>query len=179
MLEKLLAGDHPKDNVLNNLNELLEIIPELKKEINFEHKNPNHNLDVFNHTLKALELSEDNFKIRLVLLLHDIGKPYIYTEENNIRHYKGHEQKSKELAQTILTRLNYNTQLIKEVCNLIEKHDTLLTEETINENKEEAEILLKVQYCDAYAHHPNTYKKREEYLEKTKKLINKSNQRKR
>ena len=179
MLEKVLAGNHPKDNILNNLNELLELIPELKPMINFDHKNPNHNLDVFNHTLKALELSEDDFKIRLVLLLHDIGKPYVYTEKNNIRHYKGHEKKSKELAQIILTRLNYNPELVKEVCTLIEKHDTLLTKEKIEENRSEAELILKIQYCDAYAHHPKTYKKREEYLKGIKNLLSKTTTRKR
>ena len=177
MLEELLKGKNPKEKIQNNLEELLILIPEIKPMINFDHKNPNHNLDVFNHTLKALEVSEDDFLIRLVLLLHDIGKPYVCTEKDGIRHYKGHEQKSKELAQKILKRLNYNKEFIEEVCMLIEKHDTLLTEETLIKNKKQAETILKIQYCDAYAHAPKTYKKRAEYLQKMLELL-KEDQRK-
>lgn len=177
MLKDILKGSHPKQKILANIDTLIKLIPEIKPMINFEHKNKNHNLDVFKHTLKALELSEDNIIIRTTLLLHDIGKPYVYTEKDNIRHYKGHEIKSKELAKTILKRLNYTEKEIQEICTLIEKHDTLLTKEEIEKDITQAQMLLAVQYCDAYAHHPNTYKKREEYLTQTKKYI-KENQRK-
>ena len=53
--------------------------------IGFEHKHPHHHLDVWNHTLLALSYSPKDFDIRLVLLLHDIGKPHSYQDEE-IRH---------------------------------------------------------------------------------------------
>lgn len=171
MLEKILKCNHPTEQITNNLEQLLKLIPEMKPMIGFDHKNSNHNLDVFKHTLKAIELSENDFTIRLVLLLHDIGKPYVYTEKDGIRHYKGHEQKSQELAKTILTRLNYDPYFINKICYLIKKHDTLLTKENIETEPKTSALLLKIQYCDAYAHHPKTYKKRQEYLEETRNML--------
>ena len=42
----------------------------------------------------AIKDSINDIDIRLVLLLHDIGKPFSYQEDGNIRHFKGHAQKS-------------------------------------------------------------------------------------
>ena len=91
-LEAILLNNNIINSIYQNLDDLLKIIPELKIIINFSHKHPHHHLDVFNHTLLALALSPNDFTIRLVLLLHDIGKPFCFTEENNVRHYPNHGQ---------------------------------------------------------------------------------------
>ena len=103
---------------------IFDIIPELKDEKKFLQNNPWHIYDVWGHTKKVLQNSKVDVEIRLVLLLHDIGKPYSYQDdENEIRHFRGHSQKSAEISKPILERLGYKEEQIKEMCFLIENHD--------------------------------------------------------
>ena len=151
------------------------LIPELKPMFNFDHKHPHHHLDVWKHTLCALSLSENNFELRLALLLHDVGKPHSFTEEDGIRHFKGHAEVSAKLCNKILQRLNFNQNFIEEICQVIKQHDTPLTEEFIENNYKLAEKIFNVQTCDALAHNPAMNAKRIEYIEQTKELFKNCN----
>lgn len=127
------------------------IIPELKYEKDFPQNNPWHIYDVWNHTKKVVQNSNADKEIRLVLLLHDIGKPHSYQDdENGIRHFRGHSQKSAEISKTILERLGYTKEQINEICFLIANHDRTIQPEVINAgNLETYKKLLYIQYCDA------------------------------
>lgn len=167
-IQDVLTSDDIVNDIRNNLDELLKIIPEIKDMIGFDHKHPHHHLDVFEHTLLALSKSENDFELRLVLLLHDIGKPYCYQEKDGIRNFNGHPKVSKEISLNILKRLNYTDKFIEEVCYLIEKHDDLITSKDIKNNYDLAYKRYLIQECDALAHHPEKLEKRINYLEKTK-----------
>lgn len=163
ILEKILMEEDVVSSINNNINLLLTIIPELENMLGFEHKHPHHHLDVWNHTLLALSRSPQNLEIRLVLLLHDIGKPFSY-QEGEVRHFKGHSVVSSEISKDILKRLNYNEKEIEEMCNLIREHDDLITDEDIVKNRELAQKKFIVQFCDALAHNPAKLEKRIKYL---------------
>ena len=173
-LEYILTKDNVIEFVNDNLDYLLEIIPEINSMIGFKHKHPHHHLDVWNHTLLAMSLSDNDFEIRLVLLLHDIGKPYCYTE-GEIRRFNGHPVVSSEISRNILERLGYDKLFIDEVCYLIHMHDTPITKFSIDNNYELEYKRYLVQTCDALAHHPYKLEKRKEYLKKTKKLFMNNN----
>ena len=82
MLYDILLAEDVVLAIKNNMDYLLDIIPELKYMMGFDHKHPHHHLDVWNHTLYALSLSKRDFDVRFALLLHDIGKPFSYQEGN-------------------------------------------------------------------------------------------------
>ena len=170
-LETILLNDNIINSIYQNLDYLLKIIPELKTIINFNHKHPHHHLDVFNHTLLALALSPNNFTIRLVLLLHDIGKPICVKEENGIRHYPNHGVVSSMIAKNILIRLNFDCEYINIICQLIAKHDEKITIDDIKENYDFCYILYQIQYCDALAHHPLKLESRIAYLKETESML--------
>ena len=153
-----------------NLDFLIELIPEIENMIGFEHNHPHHHLDVWNHTLYALSLSENNFDIRLSLLLHDIGKPFSY-QDDEIRHFHNHPYVSFIMSKSILSRLGFNTEYINKICYLIKKHDTPITKKEIEYNYNLEYMRYKIQECDALAHHPEKLEKRKRYLESTKKLL--------
>ena len=153
-----------------NLDFLIELIPEIENMIGFEHNHPHHHLDVWNHTLYALSLSENNFDIRLSLLLHDIGKPFSY-QDDEIRHFHNHPYVSFIMSKSILSRLGFNTEYINKICYLIKKHDTPITKKEIEDNYNLEYMRYKIQECDALAHHPEKLEKRKRYLESTKKLL--------
>lgn len=170
MLEEILTDNNVVESINNNLDELLLLIPELKFMIGFDHKHPHHHLDVWEHTLYALSLSENNFEIRLSLLLHDIGKPFSY-QEGDVRHYNGHALKSYEMAKKILDRFNYEDNFKEEVCYLIKTHDTPISKKNIEDNYELCVKRYKIQVCDALAHNPKKLEKRIKYLKKVKNII--------
>ena len=162
-LYDILMSSDVVNSICNNLDTLLELIPELNDMIGFEHNHPHHHLDVWEHTLLALSLSPNEFKIRLILLLHDIGKPHCF-QDMEIRHFKGHPKKSSIIAYQILTRLEFDSNEKDEICFLINYHDTLISKKLITSNITIAKLLFKIQFCDAMAHNPTKLEKRKRYL---------------
>ena len=60
-LKEILLSDDVVKSINDNLDYLIKIIPEIRFMFNFDQKNPQHHLDVWNHTLLALSLSEKDF----------------------------------------------------------------------------------------------------------------------
>ena len=168
----ILMSDNIVESIKSNIDYILDLIPEIKYSIGFDQKHPHHHLDVWEHTLYALSLSEKDFEIRLALLLHDIGKPFSY-QDGEVRHFKGHEKVSSNMARIILKRLEYKEEFIDKICKYIELHDIPIKEEDILSNPKMYSKIYKIQCCDALAHQPEKLEKRKEYLEKTKKLFKK------
>jgi len=83
-----------------------------------------HAYDVWTHTLKALEnLPRDaTLPVRLATLFHDIGKPATRTEDESGVHFYEHEHVGAELTRTVLTRLKYANDEIKQVVALVSLH---------------------------------------------------------
>lgn len=184
-LYNTLMGENVLSSINDNLDYLLELIPEIKSMIGFEQNHPHHHLDVWNHTLYALSMSPNDFYVRLTLLLHDIGKPYS-CQDGEVRRFRGHAKVSAKIAYKILNRLNFDYEEIDKICYLIENHDLPIRDKEIINSKNIALTRFKIQCCDALAHHPASLQKRIEYLliinekinekeekEVCKKLINK------
>lgn len=165
-LYDILCSDDVVDSINSNLDYLLNLIPEISYMIGFDHKHPHHHLDVWNHTLLGLSLSEKDFDIRLTLLLHDIGKPFSYQEIDGIRHFNGHPKKSAEISYIILKRLNFDIDYINRICFFIRNHDNPITDKFIRDNREDAIKMYKIQRCDALSHNPDKLEKRKIYLKR-------------
>lgn len=172
-LERILTSEDVIKSINDSSEYVLYLIPELKKIISFEHKHPHHHLDVWNHTLLAVSLSDKDYEQRLTLLLHDIGKPFSYQEENGIRHYYGHAHISELISEKILERLLIPRELKKEILYLIENHDTPITKGDIENNYDLSLKRYKIQYCDSFAHNPNKLEKRKKYLDAIYLLLKK------
>lgn len=167
------------DDILSYENQIFKIIPELKYEKNFEQRNEWHCYDVWMHTVATINACEKNFENRLVMLLHDIGKPFSYQDDGEIRHFKNHASKSAEISKKILDRLNISKQ--KEIIlKLIEMHSTEIKPECVSLDDIEFYIrLLKIQRCDAQGYELQHSLKILEKLNITENiLINKLNKRK-
>ena len=163
MLKEILLSDDVVEAINNNIDYLLDVIPEIKPMIGFPHNNPNHHLDVWNHTLLALSLSACDFDIRLTLLLHDIGKPFSY-QDGIVRHFKNHQVVSMVMTKKILKRFNYTDEYINKICYLVRNHDYPISDTQITNNYNLAMKLYEIQRCDALAHHPDRLEKRKQYL---------------
>lgn len=163
-LYNILTTENVVDSINENFDYLIELIPEIKYMVGFEHNHPHHHLDVWNHTLLALSMAQNSFNVRLVLLLHDIGKPFSYQEKDGIRHFKNHSRVSAIMSRDILNRLNYSEEYINKICFYVENHDFPITDKLIENNYNDALLLFEVQKCDALAHPPDKLEKRKKYI---------------
>ena len=173
ILEDLLMSKYVLnvDYMNSKKEEIFEIIPELRDTEGFEHKHPHHSYDVWNHTLVALEKSDYDLQERIALLLHDIGKPHCYQDEE-VRHFHGHPQKSVEISDYVLTRLGYDEKEKSVLLYLIGKHDTIIDIDEINKNNIDLiKRRLHMQYCDSYAHNPKYVQKRIDKLDEIKEQV--------
>lgn len=172
ILEQYLMNDTYFNELDKYKDTIFELIPELEKEDGFEHKHPQHCYDVWNHTVYALQKSNKDIKVRIALLLHDIGKTSSYQDDGDVRHFHGHPEKSAEMAESILKGLNYDEEFIKDVCYLIREHDTIIDINEVNENNIDLiKKRLHIQYCDSYAHNPDYIQKRIDKLDEIKSKI--------
>ena len=169
-LYEILMVDDVVDSINSNMDVLFDMIPEMEYMIGFQHNHPHHHLDVWNHTLLALSLSKKDFDTRVVLLLHDIGKPFSY-QDDDVRHFHGHADVSSNMSVGILNRLGFNSEEVDELTYLIREHDTEITKEDIDTNIDLCIKRFGIQFCDALAHNPTKLKKRIEYLVKLSKEL--------
>ena len=178
-LIRLLAGE----NVLNVLLEYKDIfgylIPELGRCIGFSQNNKYHCYDVYDHIAHAVaNYTGDDEYTNMALLLHDVGKPLCYTEDEKGGHFHGHEAISEELSYGILERMRFSNADIKIIAELIRNHD-LRSEPTIKYarklvselGKEQCYRLLDIRLADMGAHTPYSQESKIEKREKLKEYI--------
>lgn len=170
-LKQILSSKDVAAELETHLEDLLKLIPEIKYMIGFEHKHPHHHLDVWKHTLEVIRnLNTQDLELNMAGLLHDIGKPFSYQDEE-VRHFHGHPEVSYKMSIQILRRLGYDEDIIYRILYLVKNHDTIIDVNNLGNSKEMIEKLLNLQYADAKAHHPDKVEKRIKYLDMIKKQI--------
>lgn len=124
-LNKLIVAENATEIMLSYTFIFEVFIPEIKNMIGFEQHNKYHYLDVWKHTLCAINNSPKEVILRLALLFHDIAKPLCYTieEYDDVYHFNGHPQISSDMSIEILKRLKYDNDTINKVSKLIFYHD--------------------------------------------------------
>ena len=102
---------------------LTQAIPELAPTVDFDQHSPHHAYDVFTHTAFVVESVDADLALRWAALLHDVGKPASFTQDETGRgHFKGHAKRSAQMADGILHRLKAPTALRERVVFLAEHH---------------------------------------------------------
>ena len=165
--------------LLREFSEVVAVfLPELAPCFGFDQKNPHHHLDVWGHTLQALEDTPLDLSVRLAVLLHDSGKPYCFTvDAQGVGHFYGHHQRSAELAESMLQRLRCKKELLCQVTLLVRWHDAPLeTERQILRMLRRLgapllQKLLLVKRADIRAHAPGDVPQGEARLQHSRQLL--------
>ncbi|MBQ7907696.1 MAG: HD domain-containing protein [Clostridia bacterium] len=161
-LEKLLLGKNVRQVILNHYDILACLIPELGKMKGFDQHTKWHIYDILEHTAVAVESAPKIPHLRLTMLLHDTGKVYSFTrDENGAGHFYGHGEKSAEIAKDFLAKYKYDNFTAKEVYELVKHHDLYTDEDRVlikkrlnRMGKERFLDLIKVQRADNMAQNP-------------------------
>ena len=93
-------------------------------------QNQYHSHDVAEHTLLAIDTLSPRFPfLRMVMLLHDIGKPQCrqYLAERDDYVFYKHEEVGAQMAEAILSRLRFSNREIDKATVLIREHMFRLT----------------------------------------------------
>lgn len=123
-LTKLLCGQAVRRILLQFIDVIGVVIPELLPMKQFDQRTKYHCYDVLVHTAVALEHTPPDPILRWVVLLHDIGKPGTFTvDEMGAGHFYGHNQLSGEMADQLLQRLKFDAASRKRIVELICIHD--------------------------------------------------------
>ena len=134
-------------------------MPEMCHTVGFEQHNPYHCYDVFGHLRQSVAAIEPDLVLRLTMLLHDIGKPFVWCScYGDSDCFPDHETISAQMAESILRRLCYDKATQREVVKLIAQHTYMLHPEAENVRRalalfgeDSLRRLLKVKVADLKA----------------------------
>jgi tRNA nucleotidyltransferase (CCA-adding enzyme) len=174
-LNKLLVGKNVKKVILDCYEILGEILPEIKKMHGFNQYNKYHIYSVLEHTATAVENIDPVAHLRLTMLLHDTGKAYTFTrDENGTGHFYGHNKVSADIAKDFLNKYKYDNLTKERVVELVKIHDTpiemdrIFIKKRLNRLGKDAFFdLLKVKRADNLAQNPEYF-----WLDKLDKMEN-------
>lgn len=122
---KMLCGKGVLDILLEYKDIMAVIIPELAPCIGFDQNNPYHIYDVYDHIAHAVaNYKGSDISIKMALLLHDIGKPKCYSEDEKGGHFYGHSLPSTDYARVITEHLKFDNQTKDEIIKLVLYHDS-------------------------------------------------------
>ena len=165
---KLLRGKGVLEILLNYSDIIATIIPEMKPCIGFNQNNRYHQYTVYNHIAHAVaNYTGSDTIVKIALLLHDIGKPTCYTEDENGGHFYGHGVPSSEIAKNVVERLRFDNCTQRNVVELVLYHDATIEPTTkvvkrwLNKiGEQQLWRLLDVRMADILAHSEGTLESR-------------------
>ena len=159
---------------------IFDLIPELKISKGFNQNNKWHIFDVYNHILSVVDNVECDLNLRYAALFHDIGKPYVYTEdEDGIGHFYGHWDKSDELFLKFAKRNLFSEEDINQISKLIKYHDInfeCLNEEELDEiisnfSRDELIMLFKLKKADLLSQNNEYHYLLDKYFIQSKRVL--------
>ncbi len=139
----LLCGGHAVPVLLQEREILAQILPEVRASFDFPQHNPHHCYDVWEHICRSTAFVPPDPVLRMVMLLHDIGKPKCFTlDESGTAHFKQHPQVSAQISRQILTRLRFDNRSAARILTLVREHDNR-PEQAKNPHKSVLKLLSK------------------------------------
>lgn len=160
-MDALLLGEHVHDALMQTIDVLCAIMPEIAACKNFEHRSPYHIYDVWEHIAWVVQRCPATRLARWAALFHDIGKPAACYMQGKRARFFGHAYLSVLLAQSIMERLEMPSNFIERVLALVQMHDDAIeatpesVEETLHDLGEDVELLktlFGIKKADALAH---------------------------
>ena len=162
-LNKILLAAHPARGLedLYTLGMYPYIIPMMCHTVGFAQRGGHHFLDVFEHSLLAVGVIAPELVLRLTMLLHDIGKPFVWDSSESLSYdrFDDHAAVSAKLAGKILRDLKYDNATRKDVVELIAHHNDIFLPDPVNVRRALARLgevqtrrLVQVKVADLIAH---------------------------
>jgi tRNA nucleotidyltransferase (CCA-adding enzyme) len=108
--------------LMETLGLLKVILPELQNCVGVDQPGGYHKYDVFEHTMHIMDTCDSRLSLRMAGLFHDITKPIAKRLVEGGATFYGHEGTGAKVAASVLKRLRYSNDFIKQVTTLVERH---------------------------------------------------------
>ncbi len=159
LLESILTAENPSALIRKNEQYVFTLIPPLAACKGFNHNNPWHVFDVYEHTLKVLDGVPCDLVLRYAALFHDTGKPFSYIEdEKGVGHFYGHWEKSCKFFEDFAEKYGPDADLKSRISRLIFYHDInfarLSDSEIRRFSAEEIKLIFAHKRADLLAQNP-------------------------
>lgn len=126
-LNRLLLGACAGSALVECVDVLCAVLPELVAMKGFEQKSPYHVYDVLKHTAKVIDGVPPYSLVRWAALFHDMGKPSAYfTDDAGVGHFYAHPDLSVPIARGVMQRLTFSQAVMTRVLTLVERHDDVV-----------------------------------------------------
>ncbi len=123
-LNKLLCGTYIHDAIMNYIDILGVILPELLPMRDFDQRSRFHCYDMLEHSAYVVNYSKAQVLNRWAALLHDSGKPETFRLDSEGRgHMPGHPIASIKHLHSVAERLGFDDEFIYKLELLIIHHD--------------------------------------------------------
>lgn len=123
-LECLLVGAYAGRTLMDTVDVLAAVLPELVAMKGFDQRTPYHIYDVLEHTARVIDGTPRYPLVRWAALLHDMGKPALFfTDERGVGHFYGHAAVSTLMARGVMARLSFSSAFTSRVLELVQRHD--------------------------------------------------------
>lgn len=176
---KMLAGSNVLQVLLDYSDVISVIIPEMRPCIGFEQHNRYHQYTVYDHIAHAVaNYTGGDPVVNVALLLHDIGKPECYTEDERGGHFYGHGTPSARIAEEVVRRLRFSREEQEAIVELVREHDSVIEPQPkvvrrwLNRIGEDRfRQLLDIRLADILAHAEGTQESRIERRNALKAIL--------
>ncbi|MCL2694863.1 MAG: CCA tRNA nucleotidyltransferase [Clostridiales bacterium] len=120
-LSRILVGPRVLTalQLLRDVGALPYVLPELVPAQGFPQKPEYHKYDVLEHSFHVCAAIAPELPLRLMALLHDVGKPASFETRGNMY---DHPQLGEDLCRAALTRLTYGNDLVDRICRAVAIH---------------------------------------------------------
>jgi poly(A) polymerase len=165
-MTKTLIGPKPRKGIelSSNLGLLQHILPEIEAMKNVPQPAEFHpEGDVWDHTMLALDYlpASPEIELSMAVLLHDVGKPLTFKEEDRIR-FNGHVEVGAEIADKIMRRLRFSKNQQDMVVDLVRQHHKFMEVQNMRQStlkrflrSERFDLHLDLHRIDCKASHRN------------------------
>lgn len=122
---KLIMGDNAQKVLLDFADVISVAVPEIGLSVGFDQRNKHHIYNVWEHTVHAISNCPKDLICRLVMLLHDSGKPDTFSVDvEGTGHFYGHAKVSAKKAENFFERSGAGNNIKELCCSLINLHDS-------------------------------------------------------
>jgi len=99
------------------------MFPELVLQVGYDQACPYHSHELWDHTVRVVELVPDDINMKWAALLHDIAKPFCATWKNSVqKNYIHHELLGSELVDKYARYLKWSNERRYAVRELVAEH---------------------------------------------------------